>query len=804
MRLCLLATALSLTAAGPACAQGFLGGGVKGSYFANPSLTAPASFARNDNRIRFTSNGAAPGGSTSPAFAGVPTTGFSARWEGTLAAPSTGTFTFTTTTSGPARLWLTPPGGTATEIIDYAGKTTATKTGSFPLAAGKTYALRMEFQDTAAPATASLSWSGPNQPQAIIEPAVPLGINLTSNADWDGTRIFADAMKQSRGWCTVSSCANLLPTDAQGWPTEDFTVIPVAGPTNLNGTYLMRFKGLAQLFINFGYGTFSAGGTNYGATLPSGAGYDAATNTTTATLTITPSDSINIYLNYTNTQRTPASALNTGLTGIQMMRPTSPGAPTYYGPDTLFNAALVSAVSPFTVIRGMTYLNTNGTTIATWNDRVLPGAPIQAQYNGGSLEYLVMLANETGKDLWVNVPVSANADYILKLAELLRYGSNGVLPYTSPQSNPKYPPVQSNIDIYIEYSNEVWNFSFAQAQTNLQLAEAEVAAGNSPLNYDGSTNIYYWGWRRVAEQAVNISNIFRGIWGSAAMMTQIRPVLEWQQGNGQDTADQQLGLIGDYYDNEDGIAHVKTPHPASYYLWGAGAGWYHTVNNPGAASIDAIYASGLAPPTWVQTDAEYAQTFGLREIGYEGGFEIYGDTPTALQLSADLDPRAQNFETQGLDYYLANGGGLGVIFNVAGASSYGLADPNIYDQTTPKFAGALAAMNTPPPAVTLGNPVAGPVSLSTTLADVAHYLYGTFGTTVYLSPGTWLNWTVNVSASGLYTITTNLGATSGQEIVADGVPVTGPIKLSAGLHGIHVYNIGATGNLALTNLILSQ
>jgi hypothetical protein len=804
MRLGHIATALSLTAAGPACAQGFLGGGVKGTYFANPTLTSPPSFARNDNRIRFAWNGAPPGGSSTPAFAHVPATGFSARWTGTLAAPSTGTFTFTTTTSGPARLWLTPSGGAATQIIDYTGKTTATKTGTLALTAGKTYALRMEFQDTAAPAIATLSWSGPGQPEAIIEPAVPLGINLTSNADWDGTRIFADAMKQSRGWCTVGSCASQLPTDAQGWPTQDFTIIPVAGPTDLNGTYLMRFKGLAQLFINFGYGTFSVGSTNYGATLPSGAGYDAATNTTTATLTLTPSDSINVYLNYTNTQRTAASALNTGLTDIQMMRPKYPGATTYYGPDTVFNAALESAVSPFTVIRGMTYLNTNGTTIATWNDRVRPGAPIQAQFNGGALEYLVMLANETGKDLWVNVPVSADPDYILKLAQLLRFGSDGVLPYTSPQGNPKYPPVQPNIDIYVEYSNEVWNFSFAQAQTNLQLAEAEVAAGNSPLNYDGSTNIYYWGWRRVAEQAVHISKIFRTVWGPEAMMTQIRPVLEWQQGNGQDTADQQLGLIGDYYNNEDGIEHTKTPHPASFYLWGAGAGWYHTVNDPDASSIDTIYASGLALPTWVQTDAEYAHTFGLREIGYEGGFEIYGDSPTALQLSADLDPRAKEFETQGLDYYLANGGGLGVIFNVAGASSYGLADPNIYNQSTPKFAGALSVMNTPPPAVTLGNPVSGPVSLSTTLADVAHDLYGTFGTTVNLSPGTWLNWTLNVSAPGLYTITTNLGATPGQEIVLDGVPITGTAKLSAGLHGVHVYNIATTGNLALTNLILTH
>jgi hypothetical protein len=689
-----------------------------------------------------------------------------------------------------------------TQIIDYAGTATATSTGQFKLTAGARYALVMEFQDTASPALASLAWSGSGQARAIIEPATPLGLNLTSNADWDGDRLFADAMKQSRGWCTPGSCASLIPTDAAGWPTQDFTVIPVAGPTELNGTYLIRFRGLAQVSINFGYGSFSVGATNYGATLPSGAGYDAASNATTAMLSIAPASSINVYLNYTNTQRSAASAVNTGLTDIQMMRPKSPGSATPNGPGALFTGGLKAALSPFTAIRGMTYLNTNGSTIANWGDRVLPSAPIQAQVNGGALEYLVMLANETGKDLWVNVPVSANADYVTKLARLLRFGSDGVLPYASVQAHPKYPPVQPNLNIYIEYSNEVWNFSFAQASTNLQLAEAEVAAGGSPLNYDGSTNIYYWGWRRVAEQAVAISNIFRAVWGDAAMMTQIRPVLEWQQGDGQATADNQLNLLGDYYNNEDGIGHVADPHPPSYYLWGAGAGWYHTVNDPGASTLDAIFASGLAVPNWVQTDAEYAHTFGLPEIGYEGGFEIGGDTPTALQLSADLDPRARALEVAGLDYYLGQGGGLGMIFNVAGASAYGLSDPTVYDRATPKFLGAASVMQKALPAVVLGNTVAGAVSLPTTAADVAHGLYGTFGTTVNAGPGTWLNWTLNVTAPGTYSITTNLGDVAGQEIVVDGVPAGGSVALSAGVHGVHVYNIG-TGTLALTTLVVA-
>jgi hypothetical protein len=654
--------------------------------------------------------------------------------------------------------------------------------------------------------TLTLDWAAPGQTARPIEPAINLGVNQTSLADWDGSRMFADAMKQSRGWCVVgSNCGALVASDAQGWPTQDFLVIPVAGPPELNGTYLVQFQGLATVAIQFGIGTFSVGGTNYGGTLPSGAGYNAATNTTSALLTITPATSINVFINFTATQRSASAAVNTGITGLQMMRPTAPGSATPYGPAQLFNGALEALVANFTTIRYMGYLNTNGSTIASWDQRVLPARPVQATPNGGALEYMVMFANETGKDVWLNIPVSVTNDYVRRLAQLLRYGSDGINPYTAPQANPVFPPLQPNLDVYVEYSNEVWNFSFTQAETNLQLAEAEVAHG-SPLNYDGSTNQYYWGWRRVALRGAQISNIFRSVWGNGAMNNAIRPVLEWQVGNGQDTADQELGFLADYFDNADGLPHVATPHPADYYFWGGGGAWYHTVNDPGAASVDAIYASGLILPTAVTTDAAWAQTFGLHEAGYEGGFEIGGDSPTALELSADLAAQAQGFERSGLIYFFAQGGGIGLIFDAAGASAYGLADPTVYDANTPKLSAVLGLMAGGAPVVTLGSPVTGVASLPTTSADVAHDLYGPFGTTVYVGAGSWLNWTVYVGAQGTYGMTTNLGAVIGEEIEVDGVAIGNSgatAALTTGLHGIRVRNLATTGSLALTTLTLT-
>ena len=75
------------------------------------------------------------------------------------------------------------------------------------------------------------------------------------------------------------------------------------------------------------------------------------------------------------------------------------------------------------------------------------------------------LANETGKDLYINIPLMPRIAYIDNLADLFAFGSDGVTPYTSPQANPVWAPLNSNLKVYIEFSNEIWNWGFTQAGT---------------------------------------------------------------------------------------------------------------------------------------------------------------------------------------------------------------------------------------------------------------------------------------------------------------------------------------------------
>ena len=810
------AVALSLSAlCGPtAQAQGVLWGGFLGQY--QPGLggvTAPT-FQRRDARIDFAWTAVGPGGSLSPEFNTNGWQNFSGSWTGQVMATTTETYTLQVLAAGGVALYFRPTGTTAwtTLYADY-GNTTKTVQKPVALTAGTSYDICVHYWQSQQSGRLQLGWSSPSVPFQVIEAATPIGINGSVALPGEPGNMFADLMKQAGAFAAYSNLQQPVAADAQGWPLADATLPLWASGRELDGTYQMSFTGQAQVTDWSGLGSFSAGGVSYGAILPAGIGYDPVANKTSATWTVAASAvPTTATLGFGQSQRTGASPVGSGITNLQILRPVSPGSPTSHGTGELFSAQYKSFLSYFSGIRFMDYLAITDNLQQHWADRVTPGVASQYQAvggygwegKGGSLEYLVALANETGKDVWVNIPVGVDDDYVTKLAQLLAYGSDGTNPYTSAQAHPAYPPLNTNLKIYLEYSNELWNGAYGQAATNQSLASAAVAAGGSPLAYDGSTDPTVWAKRRVVDRTVRISSLFRAVWGDGLMMTRVRPVFEWQYGNAANTAAIGLGYLENYYDNADGIAHVASPHPANYYLWGGGAGWYQSANSANAASVAAIYASGESSPS-TEGDAVWALGFGLHEMGYEGGFEVGGDSPSALQLSADLDPNAQAFETTAIDKFFQLGGGTPFIFNAAGSSSYGIASPTIADQATPKMQAILAAIQTTRPASAFAWPLpidAGniPVSFSmgVTPSGTAN------GTLAHV--GDYIAWSVNVQTPAYFIITTDAPNPATVQIRLDGVPIaTGSWTgaLPVGLHGIMVRNLSSAGT-TLSKLIVTR
>lgn len=120
-------------------------------------------------------------------------------------------------------------------------------------------------------------------------------------------------------------------------------------------------------------------------------------------------------------------------------------------------------ISNFETIRFMDWNFTNNNSDTNWSDRTSPSFHTQAVWEQGvAWEHLIDLANYFQKDIWINVPHLADENYLTQMATLFRN-----------ELNP-------DLTIYLEYSNECWNWIFDQTHW---LNENGPFAGNIGTNY---------------------------------------------------------------------------------------------------------------------------------------------------------------------------------------------------------------------------------------------------------------------------------------------------------------------------------
>ena len=75
-----------------------------------------------------------------------------------------------------------------------------------------------------------------------------------------------------------------------------------------------------------------------------------------------------------------------------------------------------------------------------------------------SYEAMIELCNQLDCDLWVTVPHLATDEYLANLAHLIR---TGVDKATGEQTT---EPLKEDLKVWVEYSNEVWNWQFKQTK----------------------------------------------------------------------------------------------------------------------------------------------------------------------------------------------------------------------------------------------------------------------------------------------------------------------------------------------------
>jgi hypothetical protein len=406
-------------------------------------------------------------------------------------------------------------------------------------------------------------------------------------------------------------------------------------------------------------------------------------------------------------------------------------------------------------IRAMDLTATNGSGEKSWADRLLP-TDIQTRFDtpgygwqgrGIAWEYVVQLANDSKCDLWICIPMQADDDYITNLFKLIRDGST--------VGGKVYPGLNPNLNLYIENSNEIWNTSsaFKQSFQNWEAAKAEVAAGNSPLNWDGETGDWQWAFRRIGARLFKICKIASQVFGANQYLKRIRPVLCWQQGNGQGTASNAMGMF-EYLAAKEG-KKVKD------FLFGCGGSFYFNPDNQSTSlNLDNIWTSQTFDVNnWAkvrEVEAWFYLGHGLIYTGYEGGASMDRGGSDDIKAKAWSDPRLTQLEIDH-QFLLANfGGGVFMRFFSGGGFEFGHTnDPTVLD--TPKLNAVKAFLSkTAKPSAnipTLGDTVPGSFLAS-------HALYQNdydkreknADKLPYLRPGFTGVWALRASAAGNYNL----------------------------------------------------
>jgi len=554
---------------------------------------------------------------------------------------------------------------------------------------------------------------------AVFAVAVParaekpaLGINLEHVLDYARSMMFVDAMKAARPFGTPDApWDEKAKLDANGWPTEDAGVVVMADVPVWPGVYTVTFTGRADVALVNTPGKVE------------NTGYNRDTNTTTVTITI--GDNVDrLFLSFKNT---------TG--GIKNVRVLRPG----YAADTkeLFTKEFLELIKPFSTIRLMDYLATNNSTVKEWAERSKPTDANQSSDRGACFEYAIALANQTGKDLWVNVPDRASDDYVRELAKLLK------------------SQLAADCVVYVEYSNEVWNTMFKAFHRNHEAAKAEVTAGDKTLTDNGAdSNAYYWGYKRVARKTVEISKIFREVYGDAAMNTRVRPVLATQAAN------PFLGRLQIDYINK----HHGAP---SKYIYGIATAPYmglgDKVSNREDLTVDDLFASHLPGAiAWVKDRnvdyAAIAKYYGVKLLAYEGGPGLEGEASVQAKVAANRDPRMADAMKSYFDAWYSTGGELFMYFNAAGPfgkyGQWGLTDDVRKPTVKNKFVASYVTVDRPP--VTAGASVpAVLMAYEPTAKDGGGVEKSGDGgkNLAYIRTGNWFDYLLNVKTPGKYVVT---------------------------------------------------
>ncbi|MFL0810899.1 MAG: hypothetical protein K6L76_10835 [Agarilytica sp.] len=139
-----------------------------------------------------------------------------------------------------------------------------------------------------------------------------------------------------------------------------------------------------------------------------------------------------------------------------------------YKAGRIFNPQWLPYVSNFQAFRFMDWMDTNASEQALWADRPRQSHRTWRSHGGVPLEVMLQLVNTLKVDAWFNIPHLADIDYMRSFAKVVK------------------EKLHPTLRVYIEHSNEMWNWGFKQAQYGNQAARKRWGdIGNAFMQWHG-------------------------------------------------------------------------------------------------------------------------------------------------------------------------------------------------------------------------------------------------------------------------------------------------------------------------------
>ncbi|MBC7138835.1 MAG: hypothetical protein H5U17_08800 [Defluviimonas sp.] len=276
-----------------------------------------------------------------------------------------------------------------------------------------------------------------------------LAYGLSGISDWGSNMVFLNLLESARGWqgrapgvWSAKSYGDLIAEgvlDDQGWPThipDDLSAIgtiwdwgssDAAAAASRAGTYVLEYEGEGTIKFNGNARIISQEPGRMVVELTGGT----------------------LHLNIV---KTDPNGTGNYLRDISLVKAEYKDL---YDAGAIFNPDYLAIIQDARQIRFMDWMGTNNSPVT---DGDMPLISAEGFWGGSSavsvpLEIQVALANQTGADPWFNIPHGASDDYIRAMAEYVR------------------DHLDPNLTARVEYSNEVWNWSFKQTHWISQQVE---------------------------------------------------------------------------------------------------------------------------------------------------------------------------------------------------------------------------------------------------------------------------------------------------------------------------------------------